>query len=403
MDLLSPRPFWPIRDGLPADFPPLTRSTECEVAIIGGGICGAFVAALLTEAGHDVLVLERREVAHGSTAGNTGLMMYELDVMLHRLIALCGQSTAERAYRRCCAAVQGLERVVEASKLDCGFERKSSLFLAANSSHLARLRREFAARRAAGLDVAWWSRSRLRQESALPQPAGMLSAGAAQLDAYRLTYGLLMSAQRAGAKVHDRTTVARWKFRRSGVDLFTARSHRVRARHIVVATGYEAETFLPKKVAALHSTFALVTDPIVDGQFIGWPAGRPLIWDTANPYLYMRTTADDRVLIGGYDERFYGPRARDRLLSAKAGALRRRLGQLFPRLEFEVATAWAGTFAITADGMPYIGQHPEVPHTWFALGFGGNGTTFSLIAAEIIRAALAGETDPDASLFRFNR
>jgi glycine/D-amino acid oxidase-like deaminating enzyme len=58
---------------------------------------------------------------------------------------------------------------------------------------------------------------------------------------------------------------------------------------------------------------------------------------------------------------------------------------------------------VTADGLPFIGQHPDVPHTWFALGFGGNGTTYSIIAAEIIREALLGGCDPDASLFGYER
>jgi hypothetical protein len=73
------------------------------------------------------------------------------------------------------------------------------------------------------------------------------------------------------------------------------------------------------------------------------------------------------------------------------------------RFSVEVATAWAGTFGVSSDGLPFIGRHPGVPHTWFALGFGGNGTTFSVIAAEIIRNALLGRDDPDAALFSFER
>jgi glycine/D-amino acid oxidase-like deaminating enzyme len=69
----------------------------------------------------------------------------------------------------------------------------------------------------------------------------------------------------------------------------------------------------------------------------------------------------------------------------------------------EVSTAWAGTFGVSADGLPFIGQHPAIPHTWFALGFGGNGTTFSYIAAEIIREGILGRRDPDADIFGFSR
>lgn len=65
--------------------------------------------------------------------------------------------------------------------------------------------------------------------------------------------------------------------------------------------------------------------------------------------------------------------------------------------------SWAGAFAVTKDGLPYIGQIPERPHTYFALGFGGNGITFSVIAAEMICDMLKGKNNKDTEIFRFNR
>ena len=117
----------------------------------------------------------------------------------------------------------------------------------------------------------------------------------------------------------------------------------------------------------------------------------------------LARTPDRRIILGGYDEPFRDPRARDALLGRKVVALRRRFHQLFPRIPLEVATAWAGTFGRTADGLPFIGEHPCAPRTWFALGYGGNGITYSRIAAELIRSAFAGESDADADLYAFKR
>ena len=80
-----------------------------------------------------------------------------------------------------------------------------------------------------------------------------------------------------------------------------------------------------------------------------------------------------------------------------------KFGRLFPDVPLEVAFAWAGTFGETKDGLAYIGVHPRFPHTWFALGYGGNGITFSLIAAEIIRDDFLGRENRDARIFRFGR
>jgi glycine/D-amino acid oxidase-like deaminating enzyme len=81
----------------------------------------------------------------------------------------------------------------------------------------------------------------------------------------------------------------------------------------------------------------------------------------------------------------------------------RRFRQLFPKIPIEVAYSWAGTFAQTADGLPFIGPQVGGQNVWMALGYGGNGITFSLLAAEIIRDGILGRGNPDAELFGFNR
>jgi glycine/D-amino acid oxidase-like deaminating enzyme len=66
-------------------------------------------------------------------------------------------------------------------------------------------------------------------------------------------------------------------------------------------------------------------------------------------------------------------------------------------------SAWAAAFGTTNDGLPLIGLVPEMKHTFAVMGFGGNGITFSKIAAEIVSAEIAGQPDPDAKLFAFSR
>jgi glycine/D-amino acid oxidase-like deaminating enzyme len=401
MDLLSPKPFWPIRDGLPANYPALERDVECEVAVVGGGITGALVAWHLADAGIDTVVLDRRDVAHGSTAGSTSLLQYEIDQPLHKLMRRLGDNHAIRSYRRCRDAVTAIGALVRHLQIDCGYQRKSSLWLAKDRTHLPLLEREFAARRQAGFQVEWWSRRRLAAESSLPYPAAIHSVPAAQVDSYRLAHGLLAAAARAGTRIYDRTAVTKSRTRARGIELRTAEGTRIRARHRVIATGYEADFLLPAQCTELHSTYAVVSEPVTDWS--GWPAGRCLLWESSNPYLYLRATEDNRVMLGGYDEPFRDPARRDRLLNAKAGLLRRRFGQLFPKIPFAIAYAWAGTFAATADGLPFIGSHPQLPHTWLALGYGGNGITYSLLAAELIRDRILGRPNRDAELFGFNR
>jgi glycine/D-amino acid oxidase-like deaminating enzyme len=131
-----------------------------------------------------------------------------------------------------------------------------------------------------------------------------------------------------------------------------------------------------------------------------WP-DEPLFWEASEPYLYVRTTHDGRVICGGEDEPFSDEAARDALCPAKTARLSKKLARLFPSVDARPAFAWTGSFGTTRSGLPLIGTLPGRPRVHAVLGYGGNGITFSRVAAEIVRSDLTGATDADASLFAF--
>ena len=186
-----------------------------------------------------------------------------------------------------------------------------------------------------------------------------------------------------------------------GVDLRTAGGATVRARRVVFATGYETPEFLDRKIVRLHSTFALATAPIE--RFDGWGEDRCLIWETARPYFYARTTGDGRAVIGGADRPFATAHNRQRLLTRQTARLERHFAKLFPAIPCDVDWRWGGTFGETRDGLPYIGTVRQFPHGYFALGYGGNGITFSWIAANLLLDRFLERRNGDAELFAFDR
>jgi glycine/D-amino acid oxidase-like deaminating enzyme len=133
-----------------------------------------------------------------------------------------------------------------------------------------------------------------------------------------------------------------------------------------------------------------------------WPS-RALVWQASDPYLYMRTTPDGRIVAGGEDEALTDAAQRDAMTDAKVAAIVEKLGRLLPGRRIEPAYAWSGFFGATEDSMPLIGPVPGMPHCLAAFGYGGNGITFSAIAAEMLGRMLAGEADPQAATFALDR
>lgn len=401
MDLRSGYAFWPIRDGLLHSYPGLNGDLTADIVVIGGGISGALVAYTLVQAGLDVTVIERRDIAAGSTSASTALIQYEIDTPLVDLTEMIGRANAERSYQLCREAIDKIEALANKVAPNCDFSRKKSLQIASRRRDMKALEREYQARRAMGLELALLSREDIAARFSFDAPGGLLSATAAQLDPYALTHALLKAASDAGARVFDRTTITHYQPTERGVEMNTDRGGQVFARKVVFATGYESQQYLKQRVVDFDSSYAFISEPLA--AFPGWGEDQCLIWETAMPYIYMRTTVDGRILMGGEDDPFDDENRRDRRLAKKTARLVKRFRAMFPDIPLEVAYSWAGTFGETRDGLPYIGQTNEFPNAFFTLGYGGNGINYSLIGAELIRDALTGRPNPDAALFAFDR
>jgi len=132
MDLTSDHPFWFIRNGLLQTYPPLEQDETCDVAVIGAGITGAIIAHRLTKMGLSVVVVDRRDVCLGSTSASTSLLQYEIDLPLVEMAKKIGKEAASRAYWLSYESVNSLAELAESLTIDCGFERKTSLYLASD-------------------------------------------------------------------------------------------------------------------------------------------------------------------------------------------------------------------------------------------------------------------------------
>ena len=358
MDLKSGYPFWAIKNGLMHAFPPLQTDLRCDVAIIGAGITGALVADELAVHGHDVVVLDQRDVGWGSTAASTALLQYEIDTHMVDLARQYGEDNAALAYTSCAEAIDLLaDKAADVGDVD--FARARSLYYASKRRHRGDLEDEFELRKRHGLEVDWLDAPAVRRDYGFDAPAAILSAKGARLDPYRMAYRLLARLQSRGAAVHDRTPIARIEVGERGATLATTEGMTVRAKYVVMAAGYASQRFLRRRVASNRSSYAFVTDPI-DAATLGTLTDT-LVWESARPYLYMRATEDGRLLVGGDDDGIDIPARRDALVDRKARALANKASKLFPGLPIRPAFAWAGTFAETDDGLPWIGEIASKP------------------------------------------
>jgi glycine/D-amino acid oxidase-like deaminating enzyme len=399
MNLRSGKPFWTDRSQKIPQYLPLARDVHCEVIVLGGGITGALVAQSLVRNGFSVVLLDNREIGYGSTAASTGLLQYEVDTPLIDLIKKVGEKNAVHAYRRGLSVIDEIETLVRELETPCGFSRRDTLYFASHFWHRRRLERNFNCLRTFGFDVEYVTREELREISSIHASGAIRSRGDAQIDPFAFTQALMADAVRLGLEAHSNTGVTKVEELDDRVNIRTDDGY-IQAEKIVYATGYDSGKYLDKPEGDLNSTYAVTSQANL--SIPGWPENT-LIWETARPYFYARRTDDGRAMIGGADSAFSTDHKRDVLVNRRIRKLVRRFQELFPQSQFVAEYAWAGTFAETKDGLAYIGQPDDRPRAYFALGYGGNGITFSIIAAKLISDLVAGRPNADAGVFRFGR
>lgn len=400
MDLYTNYPYSLIKHGIINSYPSLDQDVQTEVAIIGAGITGALAAWELSKRGIECVVVDKRHTGMGSTAASTSLIQYEIDTPLHKLAEMIGYKEAVVSYQLSFKAIKDLGEVCKAVGMESLYEEKCSLQFASYKKDVESIEKEYKLRKENGFDLEPLDERGIKEKFGFEAFGGLLNKDAAQLDAYVLAHSIFKRIIADGCSVYDRTPIERINHQADKIILTTNTGYRITARRLIIACGYESQQYLPKKLEELKCTFTIISEVFKPQEF--W-YNNCLIWETADPYLYIRTTSDNRILVGGKDVNYVPAEKQKTLLKLKAAALQKSFQQLFPHIPFKIDFKWSGAFGTTKDGLPYIGSVPELPNTYFALGYGGNGITFSLIAAQFIAAAIKGEKQPYFDLFSLNR
>lgn len=398
-DLRTGRSLWLAKRRPAVAAGPLKRSVRCDVAVVGSGISGALIAESLTEAGLKVVILDRRPVVSGSTPASTAMLQYEIDTPLCQMADKIGRERAERIWRRSRLAVDALRDRTERLGIKADTATRGSIYLDGNVLDAKGLAKEADARRRAGFEVELLKPAAVKDRYGISGRHAIIGFGNYSADPRQLAAGYLNVALDRGARIYSPVDVTDIDAGQDGVTLHTTGGATVHADHVVMATGYEMLKGIPKLGNTIISSWSIATK--AQPRAI-WPTAA-MIWEASDPYLYIRTTPQGEVICGGEDEEISDADERDAKLDAKTRTLSRKLGKLLPMIDPTPVHAWAGSFGNSPVGTPTIGRVPRMPNVYAAMGYGGNGITFSMMAAQLLRGLITGTGDPDTDLFGFHR
>jgi glycine/D-amino acid oxidase-like deaminating enzyme len=377
---------------------PLRGRHRADVAIVGGGFCGMAAAWHLAELlpGRRVVLLEGARCGYGASGRNGGFAdpgMPGLEwVWEHH-----GLEVAQAWYD---ATLGGLEQIRAFTRdhgIDCELEENGSLQLAAEAADLEGLAARGQALRELGVAAEVLDGAALRRTLHTDRFAGALRVpGHAILNPAKLAIGMRDAIESRGVLVSERSRVTRIEPGRPA--RIRTEFAEIEADRVVVAlNGYAPGIGLLANRILPLCNYVCATEPLTDAQWesIGW-SGREGVSDTRVLFMYLRPTADGRIVFGGESATYlYGSRPSPGNDRRAVERLQWSLLQTFPQLAgIRFTHAWGGTMGFTGDFVPSVGRLFDAPHVLYAGGFNGEGVVMTQVAGRILAELVAGVESP---------
>jgi glycine/D-amino acid oxidase-like deaminating enzyme/nitrite reductase/ring-hydroxylating ferredoxin subunit len=375
------RSLW--MDAAPEQRPALAEDIRTKVLVIGAGISGLSTAYELTRAGVEVVVLDRGSIGTGMTARTSAHLAFESDDFYHELISVRGEDAARQYFESQKAAVDRIEEIAKREAIACDFARLALFFFAPDKDGRKHLEKEYEAVQRIGLPNVAWADAPVagKTEGALRFP------DQGRFHPLKYLSGLARAIEAAGGRIHGDTVVSEVEEGDRRVTCKTVSGRTIIAESVVVATN---SPFVDR--ITIHTKQAPYRTYIVTMSIAKSKGPDALIWDTLDPYHYVRRyegAREDLLIIGGEDHKTgTADDAKQRLRRLESWARKR-----FPDVK-ELRHQWSGQVFEPVDNVQFIGLYPGHKRIYLVTGDSGSGLTMGVTASLLLSDLIAKRKNP---------
>jgi glycine/D-amino acid oxidase-like deaminating enzyme/nitrite reductase/ring-hydroxylating ferredoxin subunit len=372
----------------------LSKDTRANVVIVGAGIAGLTTAYLLARSGKSVIVLDDGPIGGGMTARTTAHLTCALDDRFTELERLFGEDGSRLAAQSHAAAIDEVERIVRAVKIDCEFQRTDGYLFLSPSGTQELLDEELAATHRAGL-------TEVQRVDRVPVDfweSGPCLHFPKQAQFHPLKYltGLTRAIERDGGQVFTNTHASDFSGGEAA-HVSTASGYTIQCDAIVIATNTPVNDRF-----VIHAKQSPYTTYVIGARIPRDSIPAILLWDgpfdTHEAYHYIRVAREDDhdvLVVGGEDHKT----GQHNDGAQRWGKLEQWTRNRFPMVE-EIEFRWSGQVMEPVDSLAFIGRNPgDDPNVFIATGDSGMGMTHGTIAGMLLTDLIMQRENPWTELY----
>ena len=387
--------YWVASAGTPPeDDGPIMRDTDADVVIIGSGSTGMSTALYLAqEHGIRAIVLEANQESWGCSSRSGGQGQNASGRLKRsQWIARWGLDVAKKLDTEIRTGFENFKSLTK--EIDCDAFDGGHLYLTHRPEKLEYLRSETKVMRETfGYNTRMLSAEEVRRDycDERETAGAMFEAEGVGVHPLKLTFGLIRKARALGVKIHTASPVQGWETR-NGVHYLRTPGGTVRAKRVAVCTGgYTGQNLNPllkNKIMPILSN-SVVTRVLTDAEMKACNfRSQTFMTDTRTLRFYYRLLKGNRLQLGSRSS-VTGADAED---PGHLKLLTDAIARKFPPLAgIQIDYSWWGWVDVAHDMMPRITRPDPAQSVWYAVGYGGNGVSFSTWAGKRLAERVAGQ------------
>lgn len=399
-----PAPFWLDDPARPSPEPQLTNDLSTDLLVIGAGYTGLWTALLAREQdpSREVVLLEAGEAATGASGRNGGFVDASLTHGFFNGLRRWPREIAvlEKLGN---ANLDAIEAAIHGLGIECDYRRVGEIDVATEPYLMEEFKEALKLTEVYDLHYQLFDRDQLREIVKSPIfLGGVKRPGSSLVNPAQLAWGLRKACLDRGVRLYEKSPVTKLEEEKEAIVAHTPHG-RVRARRVALATN----AFPPLLKRISHYIvpvydYALMTEPLTPAQrdSVGWH-GREGLSDGNRQFHYFRTTADGRILWGGYDAVYHWNNGFGQHLEQRPDSFARlaeHFFQAFPQLEgLRFTHAWGGAIDTCSRFSPFWGTAHH-GRTAYSMGYTGLGVGASRFGALVMLDLLDNKKTERAAL-----
>ncbi len=352
---------------------------HADIVIIGGGVQGCSIAYNLAKRGQkNIVVLEKNTCASGSSgrcgAGFRQQFGTEMNCILAR------------------ESVKILAQLSEELDYDIEFNQKGYLILAYTEKELAQLKKNVQLEQSLGIA----SQLVIPEEAKNIVPPlnirDVLAASYCPTDGsvnpLLTTFAYAEAARRLGVKIYRFTEAQKIESENHRITAVLTNRERILTHKVVnAAGGYAREV---GEIAGVEIPVysqrhqILVTEPVT-------PLWETMLMSFSQNFYFQQLPHGS--IIGGYGDPENEIKGHDLGSSWQfTGTMAKKMTRLIPVIEnVRVVRQWSGSYNMSPDSQPILGEHPQLNGYYMSVGFSGHGFMLAPISGKMLAQCILEE------------